>query len=128
MEKSLRGLDSKPVSDIGVYAPTASRPPSGRKYSVPLIRSVPWRNSSCKSSLRLTKSMSEVFARRQCKGYRGVSHNFATRMNAGIARTVKTIACATCIQNHVSAPPFHTNRRLASCGHTSVKKVRSPMM
>ena len=43
-----------------VYAPTASAPPSGKKYCVPLIGSVTLRSSSCKSSLRSTKSMSEV--------------------------------------------------------------------
>ncbi len=44
-----------------LYAPTASCPPSGKKYCVPLIGSVTLRSSSCKSSLRSTKSMSEVF-------------------------------------------------------------------
>ena len=43
------------------YAPTASCPPSGRKYCVPLIGSVTLRNSSCRSSLRSTKSISDVF-------------------------------------------------------------------
>jgi hypothetical protein len=42
------------------YAPTASCPPSGRKYCVPLIGSLTLRSNSCKSSLRSTKSMSEV--------------------------------------------------------------------
>ncbi len=43
------------------YAPTASCPPNGKKYCVPLIGSVTFRNSSCKSSLRSTKSISDVF-------------------------------------------------------------------
>jgi hypothetical protein len=45
---------------LTAYAPTASCPPSGRKYCVPLIGSVTLRRSSCRSSLRSTKSISEV--------------------------------------------------------------------
>src|SRR5579872_4494038 len=48
------------VSPIS-YAPTASCPPNGKKYWVPLIGSLTLRNSSCKSSFRSTKSMSDVF-------------------------------------------------------------------
>src|SRR5258707_309635 len=42
------------------HAPTASCPPSGKKYCVPLIGSVTFRSNSCKSSLRSTKSISDV--------------------------------------------------------------------
>src|SRR5260370_31449001 len=49
-----------PASNDCLHAPTASCPPSGRKYCVPLIGSVTLRNSSCKSSLRSTKSISDV--------------------------------------------------------------------
>jgi hypothetical protein len=38
----------------------ASCPPSGRKYCVPLIGSVTFHSSSCKSSSRSTKSISDV--------------------------------------------------------------------
>jgi len=43
------------------YALAASCPPSGKKYCVPLIGSLTFRRSSCRSSLRSTKSISEVF-------------------------------------------------------------------
>jgi AbrB family looped-hinge helix DNA binding protein len=49
-----------PTTNNRSYAPTASCPPSGKKYCVPLIGSVTLRSNSCKSSLRSTKSMSEV--------------------------------------------------------------------
>jgi predicted nucleic acid-binding protein len=45
----------------GLYALAASCPPSGRKYCVPLIGAETLRSNSCKSSLRSTKSISEVF-------------------------------------------------------------------
>src|SRR5258706_6893469 len=58
-EKALGWLGG-PASDDSLHAPTASCPPSGKKYCVPLMGSVTFRNSSCKSSLRSTKSMSDV--------------------------------------------------------------------
>jgi len=38
----------------------------------------------------------------------------ASLTKAGIASTVKMIACATWIQNHLSAPPSQTSCRVAS--------------
>ncbi|PYV02956.1 MAG: hypothetical protein DMG10_12985 [Acidobacteria bacterium] len=52
----------------------------------------------------------------------------ASLTKAGIASTVKMIACAKWIQNHLSAPPSQTSCRVASYGQTRVKNVRSPMM
>ena len=54
-------LSSRLLTTELLYAPTASCPPSGRKYCVPLIGSVTFRKSSCRSSLRSTKSISDVF-------------------------------------------------------------------
>lgn len=55
-----RRLFRNVLESLTAYAPTASCPPSGRKYCVPLIGSVTLRRSSCRSSLRSTKSISEV--------------------------------------------------------------------
>ncbi len=49
------------LSLLEAYALAASWLPSGRKYCVPLMGAETLRNSSCKSSLRSTKSISEVF-------------------------------------------------------------------
>jgi|SRR5271165_4987527 len=44
----------------GVYLRTSSSAPSGRKYCVPRIGSLTRRSRACRSSLRSTKSISEV--------------------------------------------------------------------
>ena len=45
---------------IGIYTEAASWLPSGRKYCVPLMGAETFFSSSCRSSLRSTKSISEV--------------------------------------------------------------------
>ncbi len=57
--------DQRPTANDGSYALAASWPPRGRKYCVPLIGAETLRNSSCRSSLRSTKSISEVFTIRR---------------------------------------------------------------
>ena len=59
--KPTRAHDQRLTTNDDSQAPTVSCPPSGRKYCVPLIGSLTFRSSSCKSSLRSTKSMSDVF-------------------------------------------------------------------
>src|ERR1700745_3285905 len=55
------GLLGAGAAQLVFYALAASCPPSGRKYCVPLIGSVTLRSNSCRSSLRSTKSISDVF-------------------------------------------------------------------
>src|SRR6516162_4087719 len=52
----------------------------------------------------------------------------ASCTNARTASVVKTIVCATRSHSQASVPVSPTRGRTGSCGHTSVKKVRSPMM
>src|SRR5712691_10754346 len=52
--------DRRPTADDRSYALAASWLPKGRKYCVPLIGAETFLRSSCKSSLRSTKSISEV--------------------------------------------------------------------
>ena len=49
------------VTEKKAYALAASCLPNGRKYCVPLIGAETFRSNSCKSWLRSTKSISEVF-------------------------------------------------------------------
>ena len=59
--QSVGNLETSSSAQNDRYALAASWLPSGKKYCVPLIGAETFRSSSCKSWLRSTKSISEVF-------------------------------------------------------------------